>query len=121
MCFEKNNVPCPQEKECQICYEKSFASYEKSKYWSDKNEFKPWQFKKQSQKKFWFKCDKSNHEFESTISHISTGSWCPYPCCCKSNGKLCIDESCNICFNASFASHEKAECWSDKNKISPRN
>jgi hypothetical protein len=24
--------------ECKICFEKSFASHEKSKYWSDKND-----------------------------------------------------------------------------------
>jgi hypothetical protein len=120
MCFKNNNVPCPQELNCKECYEKSFASHQKSKYWSDKNgkDVKPWQFKKHSHKKFWFKCDKSEHEFESKLNHISNGSWCPYPCCYSN--KLCSNNTCNICFEASFASSPKVYHWSDKNILKPR-
>ena len=40
--------------------------------------------------------------------------------------KLCDNEDCSTCYNKSFASHNKAEFWSDKNvdeignKINPR-
>ena len=47
----------------KISYEKSFASHEKSKYWSDKNELKPTEISKGSDKKCYFNCDKCNHEF----------------------------------------------------------
>ena len=41
----------------EIPFEKSFASHEKSKYWSDKNgELKPKDFFKSISKKFWFDC-----------------------------------------------------------------
>jgi hypothetical protein len=120
MCFQTNNIPCSQEKQCKVCFEKSFASQEKAKFWSDKNEIKPWQIKKGSSKKFWFKCE-FGHEFETTLSHItSSRSWCPYPCCNVFSLKLC-SEDCEICLNASFASHEKSKYWSDKNENKPRN
>jgi hypothetical protein len=66
MCFQNGNTACPQETKCEICFEKSFASHYRAEFWSDKNELKPWQFKKQSTKKFWFKCDKSNHIFNNS-------------------------------------------------------
>ena len=40
----------------EIPFEKSFASHEKSKYWSDKNELKPYQVSKNSHKKYLFNC-----------------------------------------------------------------
>ena len=39
-----------------IPYEKSFASYEKAQYWSDKNELKPNEVTLNSHKKIWFYC-----------------------------------------------------------------
>jgi hypothetical protein len=62
MCFEKNNIPCSEEQNCKLCYERSFTSVDKASFWSDKNKLKPWQIKKGSSKKFWFKCDKSDKE-----------------------------------------------------------
>ena len=35
--------------------------------------------------------------------------------------KLCDKENCQKCFNSSFASHEKAQYWSDKNELKPKN
>ena len=120
MCFSKNNIPCPENHKCKLCFDASFASYEKAEFWSNRNEIKPTQIKKCSNKKFWFKCNKSGHEFESTLNNVVNGKWCPYPCCCDGRqGKLCSDD-CEICFNASFASHEKAKFWSDDNELEPR-
>jgi hypothetical protein len=109
--------------ECEICFCASFSSNEKSKFWSDKNILKPKEVLKNSNKKFWFKCDKSNHEFEISISDVTRtkGRWCPYPCCAKPSMLLCLDEKCKICFHASFASHEKSKFWSDKNDLQPIN
>ena len=120
MCFKNgpNSKPCSKEKNCQICFEKSFSNNEKAKYWSKLNTLEPWQVRKQSNKKFWFKCDKSGHQFESKLAHINEGKWCPYPCC--GNQKLCNEENCQICFNTSFANHEKSKYWSDKNELNPR-
>jgi len=104
-------------KDCKDCFEKSFASHEKSKYWSLKNEQKPEFVLKKGDKKIWFNCDKCNHDFEKQIKAVTNrNGWCPY---CV-NQKLCNNDECKECFNKSFASHEKAKFWSSKNLISPR-
>ena len=44
---------CANE-ECQTCFEKSFASHEKSEFWSEKNgDVKPRQVFKSANKKYW--------------------------------------------------------------------
>ena len=103
--------------DCQICFEKSFASHEKAQYWSDKNELKPNQVFKSSGNKYWFKCNDCNHNFNTRLSSITDGIWCPY---CNGNHSLCNNDECKQCFKKSFASHEKAEYWSDKNLLKPR-
>jgi very-short-patch-repair endonuclease len=60
----------------------SFASHEKSKYWSEKNSIvKPRQVFKHSGNKYWFNC-KYGHEFESVLSNITS-----------------LDRGCPICVN----------------------
>ena len=100
-----------------IPFEKSFASCEKAKFWSDRNQLKPTEVFKSSGKKYWFDCSSCNHSFDIALHHVSTGSWCNY----CSNKKLCESNDCVICFNKSFASNEKTIYWSDKNKCQPRN
>jgi len=102
--------------ECNDCFEKSFASHEKSTFWSDQNKIIPRQVFRFSNKKYWFKCQ-CGHNFESVIANI-TGSnqWCPY----CANHKICDNDNCAFCFEKSFASHEKSKYWSHKNNINPR-
>jgi len=102
---------------CKLCFAKSFASHEKAKYWSSKNELTPRNVFKVSAKKYLFKCNSCNHEFINNPSHVSNGRWCPY--CCVPQKQLCGDKDCNDCYNKSFASHEKAKYWSNKNEIKP--
>jgi len=90
-----------------LAFDKSFANHEKSKYWSDKNELKPNEVNKFSNVKFWFNCDKCQHDFESVLSSITSGNWCGY----CSHSRLCNDEKCSMCFENSFASHEKVKYW----------
>nr|WNL50039.1 hypothetical protein MarFTMF_523 [Marseillevirus sp.] len=113
--FCSNNKLCSNE--CKICFEKSFASHEKAKFWSTKkNKQNPRDVFISSGKKFWFECGKCEHSFEASLGNISKGKFCPF----CSNNKLCSNE-CKICFEKSFASHEKAKFWStEKNKQSPR-
>ena len=101
---------------CEICFERSFASVEKAIYWSDKNEFSPRELFKSVHDKYKFDCAKCNHEFESTLSHVNHGTWCPY----CANRRLCDSYECSVCYNNSFASVEEAIYWSDKNECSPR-
>ena len=107
------------DNECSLCFDKSFASHEKSKYWSNKNgDIKPREIFKSSNTKYWFDCY-CNHTFDKVLGFVNRGSWCPY---CSSPPKLlCNDNECSLCFDKSFASHEKSKYWSNKNgDIKPR-
>lgn len=110
-----NQKLCEKE-ECNECYEKSFASHIKSKFWSNKNDLIPRQIFKQSNKKYIFDCTICNHEFECNIDSIYKGVWCIF----CANQKLCENNDCTKCFNKSFALHHKSKFWSDKNKLQPK-
>jgi hypothetical protein len=95
----------------------TFDIHLKSKFWSNKNKIYPNKVGLYSTRKFWFDCDKCNHDFEKTIQTITKmNTWCPY----CSNSKLCIKENCNLCKEKSFIMNPKSEYWSNKNKITPR-
>lgn len=106
------------DKECNFCYQKSFASHYRSKFLSNKNTINARYIFKHSDKKLIFDCDKCNHEFEASLGHVTddkNSTWCPY----CSDQKLCENE-CNYCFNKSLASHPKSKYFSKINKVSPR-
>jgi very-short-patch-repair endonuclease len=115
-CAKPSKKMC-ENKNCNICFNKSFAINEKSKYWSNKNELKPEEVFLTSNTKYWFNCS-CGHEFESNLSNISKGAWCPY--CCNPQQKICNKKDCKSCFEKSFASHEKSQYWSEKNQLNPR-
>jgi len=110
-----NNLLCNDDN-CKTCFNKSFASSNKSKFWSDKNKIKPRDVFKSSSQKYYFNCNKCDHEFESTLNNITNNHWCGY----CSNDLLCNDDKCKICYNKSFASSSKSKFWSDKNEVKPR-
>lgn len=118
MCYVKNKKLC-NNKKCEECKNASFASVDKSKYWSDKNKISPREITKGSTLKFWFVC-KKGHEFQKAIKTIKKNSFCPYPCCCSSSKSLCDDKKCKICLKASFASSKYVGMWSKNNVKSPR-
>ena len=75
-----------------------------------------------------FNCDNCPHEYLSSLSGVSKKNrGCPY-CCHPRPQKLCSDDNCTNCYNNSFASSLgktsngklKVDCWSDKNKKTPR-
>ena len=113
--FCSNQKLC-EEIGCVECFEKSFASQDKSKYWSDKNKVFPRNVFKLCRKKYLFNCDKCEHCFEQYLNHVNNGVWCPF-CAHK---QICYDENCNDCFNKSYASHIDISKWSKKNKDNPR-
>lgn len=106
-----------EDKHCIICYKKSFASIDKSKYWSKKNIKKPWNTFKTSGK-YLFDCNICYHEFELWISDIKNNNWCPY---CSSH-KICFSNNCYNCYNKSFASSDKCKYWhpTKNGEINPR-
>lgn len=123
---------------CNICFNKSFASYTgltklgklKIKCWDNiKNNDTPITILQGICKKYWFICDYCGHNFESLINNVTgkKNRWCPY--CCVPSQKLCNDKKCKFCHNNSFASYNdltvnnklKIKCWNNnKNNITPR-
>jgi very-short-patch-repair endonuclease len=102
-----------------IPFEKSFASNQKSKYWSSKNKLKPEDIlNNRSHTKYWFYCIKCKHDFDIALSHIHEGKWCKY---CNS-GALCEDLNCLFCLYKSFASNLRSRNWdTEKNgDLKPR-
>ncbi len=77
---------CPST-ECETCFEKSFASSDKVKFWSvEKNKQSPREVFSSSHKKFWFECE-NKHIFPSSLGNVSYGYWCPL-CKNKTEAKL---------------------------------
>ena len=107
---------CSENKNCIICINKSFASVDYSKNWSNKNIVSPFEILKNSHKKYLFECPKCKHTCEQQVSHITRGSACNY---CANHIMCQQSTNCIICFNKSFASIEKSSCWSIKNKKKP--
>lgn len=101
---------------CISCYNKSFASHNKSIYWHSDNTCKPKEVLKGSEKKYHFNCDKCQHKLYISLKKISShGRWCSY----CSHQKLCENNDCVMCYNNSFASVERSEFLYDKT-INPR-
>jgi very-short-patch-repair endonuclease len=103
---------------CSSCFEKSFASFEKSNCFNEKeNKVLSSSVFKGDNDKYWFKCDNCTHNFYQAINVIIHGSWCHY----CSGHKLCEDNECKDCFEKSFASHDKVKYFDPiKNQIVPR-
>ena len=120
--INKGNSWCPycskqpkklcENNECKSCFENSFASNEKSIYWSKENELKPRQvFKNADRRTFIFNCV-CGHKINMCLKQISSqGHWCSY----CSHQKLCENNECEMCFNNSFASVERSKFLHDKN------
>jgi very-short-patch-repair endonuclease len=112
-CAIPSNVLCDSN-DCNQCFNKSFASSDKAKYWSDKNELKPREVFRNSEEIYFFNC-KCGHTFDSNLANITKGNWCPY--CSNPPKRLC---GCDVCFEKSFASSDKIKYWSDENHENPR-
>jgi len=83
-----SNKKLCEKLDCPICHEKSFASHEKSIYWSSKNILSPRNVFRNSGKKFRFECKECKYEFETTCNSITnSNTWCP-KCVNKTEKKL---------------------------------
>jgi very-short-patch-repair endonuclease len=67
---------CPAEVDCKFCFNHSFASHPKAKFWSEKNTITPRELPLNSNAKFWFLCDRG-HESQMKLNNIVSGNkWC---------------------------------------------
>ena len=73
--FCGNKELCDEE-DCDICFKKSFASHERSKNWSSKNNFSPRNIYLNCNKKVWFTCFECDKDFEAQPNNIAQGKWC---------------------------------------------
>lgn len=104
---------------CSNCYPSRFINNIKCFYWSNKNREDPVHISTSSHKKYWFNCNKCYHEFETCISSVKNGIWCPY--CSVPRKALCNDMTCVSCYNCSFMGHYRHKEWNyEKNSIHPR-
>lgn len=104
---------------CSLCFDKSFASNEKSEFWSIKNGITPIEVNKGTSKKYLFDCNKCEHELSISLKGISDNNrWCSY----CSHQELCKNVNCKFCFENSFASSEYAKYWNQtlNNHLTPR-
>lgn len=123
-CSPKNaKLLCPKEKNCKLCYEKSFASHPKSKCWNysnDKNESKtPYDVFKGGTHYADLICDNCEHPFQAKCNNILSGFWCPY---CAGQ-KRCDNLNCKLCNDKKLSSHEIIKFWNKElNKdVNPEN
>jgi len=93
------------DNECESCFNRSFASHEKSQFLDSKHNAR--QIFKNSAQICDFNCP-CGHTFTSYPATISDGTFCPY----CGNKKLC-ETDCEMCFNKSFASSTYAFMWAD--------
>jgi len=109
------------ETACQFCYNNSFASHEKSIHWDKaKNaQIVPREVFRSAGKKYWFNCNRCMHSFELQLNQVVAGYWC-YFC---THHRLCEIPLCHMCFDNSFASHEKSQYWDTtlNDSVVPRN
>lgn len=96
--------------------EQSFVGSIRADSWDyNKNNDSPQNCFMSSNNKKWFICKICLHNFEISLNKISMGRWCPY----CANKILCIND-CSTCFDKSFASSIRADCWDyKKNQDNP--
>ena len=74
--YKKTVEPICSKKRCKECFSKSFASHEKSKYWSDNNKLTARKTLKHFGIDYKFDCPICNETFSLNLSEISSGIWC---------------------------------------------
>jgi very-short-patch-repair endonuclease len=75
-----------EDSNCNICFNYSFASIVRSKFLHDKT-INPRFLFKSSNKKYKFDCNRCINTFETPLSDITRGIWCPF-CVNKTEEKL---------------------------------
>lgn len=76
--------------DCDSCFNKSFASHYRSKFWSKKNNCSPREIFKQTNRKYVFDCENCEKEFSASPNNVVGERWCPF--CCESKGERKVSE-----------------------------
>lgn len=119
------NGPLCDDKNCDMCFENSFAAHPKAIYWDEEKnvdehgqKLTPRDYRIGSNVVCFFKCGECGHTFDIRLGKVSGKDvrWCHF---CGGK-RLCKDEDCTWCFERSFASHPRAKHWSKENRRTPR-
>lgn len=78
------------DEECKFCFQRSFASHEKARFWSIKNPATARQVAKSSHDHFLFNCDVHQYEFTSRVDDMTKGHWCAL-CATPTEAKLFME------------------------------
>ena len=78
-----------ENKECEMCFNNSFASVERSKYLHDKTINARMLFKS-TNKKYKFECGTCNKLFETQLSDVTKGVWCSF--CVNKTEQIVFDK-----------------------------
>ena len=106
-----------RDADCRFCFQRSFASVEFSKFWSESNDQTPRQVLKNTHDKYTFECTVCLHSFDASPNNASRGKHCPF--CATVSRALCDSKDCKFCFDRSFASNPKSQDWIDT-RTTPR-
>jgi Probable Zinc-ribbon domain len=64
--------------DCNVCFERSFASNSRSNEWlQSHNNDTPRQIHMGSHSKYWFKCNICNFKVQSSLGNVTNENWCP--------------------------------------------
>mgnify|MGYP001286764731 CR=1 FL=1 len=76
---------------CNHCFKNSFASHPKSVFWHPtlNGHIKPRNIALNDNKKYWFKCNECNSDFDIILCDVNSGRWCRF-CTNKTEQKLKI-------------------------------
>ena len=110
------------DEECTMCFDRSFLSIERD--WGRPGDYildvDPLTISKYSHKKCSFSCIECNHVFTTALYSFMRSDW---PCSYCNGDILCENahgpDLCNFCYEKSYGSHKKSNCWSKKNTLTP--
>lgn len=96
-CYCSHHQLC-KETDCDMCYDNSFATSERAFFWHKTKNIPivPRDVHPRSSHKFWFTCEiiikgvRCGYDFESSLSNISAGKWCPKCQHCKREREIRI-------------------------------
>jgi very-short-patch-repair endonuclease len=104
------------DKNCQDCYNKSFATHPKSEYWSKKNIINPYMCFKNKHTKYLFDCPDCNTEYCATLNSVSGGHWCD---CTVNKTETKLYDYLKITYNNSVIEKQKKVDWCRNKQFLP--
>ncbi len=105
------------DKDCNTCFENSFASSTMSKHWSKKNNISPRMCFKYSNQKYIFDCPFCNFDYIAILNGVSNNRWCP---CIKYKTEAKLFEFLNLNYKQLIEKQKRFDwCRNDNKRFLP--